>query len=112
MPAIQPWSAAGAEKPMVTVSPALSLLLVAVLPPPEPLLSGVLLVQPVTRAPAAIRPTVVGIRRRNRRCRAADMLSFLLGCRPRVFGWRAGSAGWASGPDGVAGVVLTSGAAG
>src|SRR3954470_10274478 len=76
MPAIQPWSAAGAEKPIVTVSPLSSFEPAALLPPPEPLLSGVLLVQPVTRAPAAIRPTVVGIRRRNRRCRAADMLRF------------------------------------
>src|SRR3954454_2444733 len=75
MPAIQPWSAAGAEKPIVTLSPVSSLLLAALLPPPEDSLSGVLLVQPVIRAPAAIRPTAVGIRRRKRRCRAADMPS-------------------------------------
>src|SRR4051794_5028149 len=75
MPAIQPWSAAGAEKPIVTVSPLSSLSLAALLPPPELSFSGVLLVQPVIRAPAAIRPTAVGIRRRKRRCRAADMPS-------------------------------------
>src|SRR3954449_6169904 len=98
MPAIQPWSAAGAEKPMVTLSPLLSLSLAALLPPPELALSGVLLVQPVIRAPAAIRPTAVGIKRRKRRCRAADMPS-----PRRVRGPPGGRPTFAGGPDGPPG---------
>src|SRR5918998_3400674 len=79
MPAIQPWSAAGAEKPMVTVSPASSLSLAAWLPPPPPPdSSGVLLVQPATSTPALSSATVAYGRRRNGRCLVADM------CSPRV----------------------------
>ena len=59
MPAIQPWSAAGAEKPMTTLSPSSSLSLAALALPPSPELSGSLLVQPATRAPALIRATAV-----------------------------------------------------
>src|SRR3954453_1818998 len=75
MPAIQPWSAAGAEKPMVTVSPDLSLLLVALLPPLLPELAGVFPVQPARRAPAPTSATAVVVRRRYPRCLVADMFS-------------------------------------
>jgi hypothetical protein len=66
MPAIQPWSAAGAEKPMVTVSPGSSLSLAAALlsPPPSPDSSGVLLVQPASRTPAPTSATAVDLTRR------------------------------------------------
>src|SRR3954464_15703046 len=75
MPAIQPWSAAGAEKPMVTVSPRSSLELAALLAPPvEVVSSGELLVQPATSAAAPTRQTVVDNRRRNGRCRDADIV--------------------------------------
>src|SRR3954451_23046527 len=77
MPAIQPWSAAGAENPMVTLSPESSFELAALLVPPPLLLalelSGVLLVHPVTRAAAPTVQTAVVIRRRKRRCLVADM---------------------------------------
>src|SRR3954451_8664871 len=82
--AIQPWSAAGAEKPMVTVLPVSSLLLAALLPPQLLELSGVLLVQPATRPAAPTTQTAVVIRRRNGRCLVADMLS------PRVIASLAG----------------------
>src|SRR4051812_8916283 len=77
MPDIQPWSAAGAEKPMVTVSPVSSLELAALFPPlllEEELSSGELLVQPATSAVAPTRQTVVDNRRRNGRCRVADIV--------------------------------------
>src|SRR6059058_6086086 len=78
--AIQPWSAAGAEKPMVICWPAASLLLLAVPPPPPPLLDGalalgLLLVQPVTRTAAPATQATVDSTRRNGRCLVADMLS-------------------------------------
>ena len=52
--ASQPWSAAGPEKPMVTVSPGASLSLAApagALEPRSSDVSGVLLVQPAARRP-------------------------------------------------------------
>src|SRR3954465_8370311 len=77
MPAIQPWSAAGGENPMVTLSPGSSFELAALFVPPPVLLalelSGVLLVHPVTRAAAPTVQTAVVIRRRKRRCLVADM---------------------------------------
>ena len=74
MPAIQPWSAAGAEKPMVTVSPDSSLSLAATLPPPSsPDSSGVLPVQAVMSTPTPISAAAVDVRRRYGRCLAADM---------------------------------------
>ncbi len=75
MPAIQPWSAAGAENPMVTVSPASSLSLTALLPPLSPELSGSLPVQPAIRTPAPMSATVVDARRRYPRCLVADIFS-------------------------------------
>ena len=93
MPAIQPWSAAGAEKPMVTVSPSSSFELAAfsVPPPPEPWLSGSLLVQPATRAPAPTNATAVVIRRRVRSL-AADMCLSSVRCTPA-----GGRDGWVGG---------------
>jgi hypothetical protein len=64
MPAIQPWSAAGAEKPMTTVSPGSSLSLAALLPPPPPELSGVFPVQPASRTPTPTSATAVDPTRR------------------------------------------------
>src|SRR3954468_16991799 len=95
MPDIQPWSAAGAEKPMVTVSPLSSLELAALLVPPPLLLSSsvLLLVHPATRTTAPIAQTVVDVRRRNRRCLVADMFS------PR------GSPPWRELPGGRGGVA-------
>src|SRR3954454_14157908 len=75
MPAIQPWSAAGAEKPMVTVLPVSSLELAALLPPPPPELSGVLPVQAVMSTPTPISAATAVVRRRYGRCLAADMFS-------------------------------------
>src|SRR5918998_4965080 len=77
MPAIQPWSAAGAENPMRTVSPGSSLAVAASPPPPPPPpeASGVLLVQPATRTPAPRTASAVDVTRRNGRCLAADMFS-------------------------------------
>src|SRR4051812_7171683 len=94
MPAIQPWSAAGAEKPMVTFSPDLSLLLLALLPPPLPELSGVFPVQPARRAPTPTTATAMVVRRRCPRCLVADMFS------PR-------SAGLAPSPGGRVGPPLS-----
>src|SRR4051812_8617878 len=76
MPAIQPWSAAGAEKPMVTVLPVSSLELAALLPPPPPPeLSGVLPVQAVMSTPTPTSAATAVVRRRDGRCLAADMFS-------------------------------------
>src|SRR4051812_29970757 len=76
MPDIQPWSAAGAEKPMTSLSPGLSLLLDALLAPALlPELAGVFPVQPARRAPAPTSATAVVVRRRNPRCLVADMFS-------------------------------------
>src|SRR4051812_13103635 len=79
MPAIQPWSAAGAEKPMTTVSPDSSLSLTALLPPLllSPELSGVLPVQAVRSTPTPISAAAVDVRRRYGRCLDADMESLL-----------------------------------
>src|SRR4051794_8550841 len=101
IPAIQPWSAAGAEKPMVTVSP-LSSLELAALPPPleEELSAGELLVQPATRAVAPTRQTVVDNRRRNGRCGVADIVALLGGgawSRPGRSRSRGGTGGGAGG---------------
>src|SRR4051794_33204397 len=79
IPDIQPWSAAGAEKPMVTFLPLSSFELAALLPPPLLLLlavlSALLLVHPLTRTTAPIAQAAVDVRRRNRRCLVADMNS-------------------------------------
>src|SRR3954449_5596144 len=90
MPAIQPWSAAGAEKPMVTVSPDLSLLLLALLPPPLPELSGVFPVQPARRAPTPTAATAMVVRRRYPRCLVADMFSPRSACLAPSPGGRVG----------------------
>src|SRR4051795_11470634 len=90
MPAIQPWSAAGAEKPMVTVSPDLSLLLLALLPPPLPELSGVFPVQPARRAPTPTAATAMVVRRRYPRCLVADMFSPRCACLAPSPGGRVG----------------------
>ncbi len=62
MAASQPWSAAGPEKPMVTVSPVSSFddAALALLPPSpsDESVSGVLLVHPVTSSSAASAPPV------------------------------------------------------
>src|SRR3954452_9847126 len=90
MPAIQPWSAAGAEKPMVTVSPDLSLLLLALLPLPLPELSGVFPVQPARRAPTPTAATAMVVRRRYPRCLVADMFSPRCACLAPSPGGRVG----------------------
>src|SRR3954453_18036446 len=90
MPAIQPWSAAGAEKPMVTLSPDSSLLLEALLPPPLPELSGVFPVQPARRAPTPTIATAVDVRRRYPRCLVADMFSPRCACLAPSPGGRVG----------------------
>src|SRR3954466_12586339 len=106
MPAIQPWSAAGAENPMVTVSPDSSLSLAALLPPPPPELSGVFPVQPARRTPAPMNATAVDVTRRYPRCLDADNgLSSL--CLPgAVARWSVlpfgGASGWPGGPPGGA----------
>src|SRR4051794_12197533 len=102
IPAIQPWSAAGGEKPMVTVSPLSSLELAALPPPPleEELSSGELLVQPATRVVAPTRQTVVDNRRRNGRCGVADIVALLGGgssSRPGRSRSRGGTGGGAGG---------------
>src|SRR4051794_36204809 len=106
MPAIQPWSAAGAENPMVTVSPDSSLSLAALLPPPPPELSGVFPVHPARRTPAPMNATAVDVTRRYPRCLVADnVLSSL--CLPgAVARWSVlpfgGASGWPGGPPGGA----------
>src|SRR3954463_3747415 len=90
MPAIQPWSAAGAEKPMVTLSPDSSLLLEALLPPPLPELSGVFPVQPARRAPTPTIATAAVVRRRYPRCLVADMFSPRSACLAPSPGGRVG----------------------
>src|SRR3954462_8412923 len=102
MPAIQPWSAAGAEKPMVTVSPDLSLLLLAWLPPPLPELSGVFPVQPARRAPTPTAATAMVVRRRYPRCLVADMFSPRSACLAASPGGRVGQPLSRGGPSGDA----------
>src|ERR687890_685041 len=97
MPPIRPWWAAGAEKPMRTVSPASSLGLAASPPPPPPPpeASGVLLVQPATRTPAPRTANAVDVTRRNGRCLAADMFSPRVIASLAVVGQVVGRAGGA-----------------
>src|SRR3954462_15797871 len=103
MPAIQPWSAAGAEKPMVTLSPDLSLLLLALLPPlPLPELAGVFPVQPARRAPTPTIATAAVVRRRYPRCLVADMFSPRSACLAASPGGRVGQPLSRGGPSGDA----------
>src|SRR5829696_2094279 len=93
IPAIQPWSLAGAEKAMRTVSPVSSLSLAALLPPLPPELSGSLPVQPAISAAAPTSATVVD-RRRYPRCLVADMFSPRVSPPGRTPGGRGSRSGW------------------
>src|SRR5919107_2081689 len=87
MAEIQPWSACGAEKPMVTVAPGAAL---ALFPPPaccpESLFDpfGSLLVQAASSVPALTMPPTARKRRRPRPSREGSVIwsSFYFGMSP------------------------------
>src|SRR5699024_12025052 len=95
----QPWSAAGAENPIVTVSPGSSLLLPAAAalsplsPPPSSCVSGVLDVQDAINAAEASTAKGAITRRRNVVDAVMSIFSLVGGWLPSSR-WRGGSSGF------------------